>query len=515
MSNSKHQEHNPAAGPPEVDSHTEPSGNGQTAGQRLDLFDSETTRDNISIMTVDDDRDLAELTKSYLESEQRDFEVEIETSPSDALERLDDGVDDLEAIVSDYDMPRMDGVEFLQAVREDYPDLPFILFTGKGSEEVASEAISNGVTDYLQKGSDSSQYSVLANRLRNSVEQFRAKRALERSEEKFSKLIENSTDVVSIISENARFEYLSPSAESVLGYEPAELVGECVFDYAHPNDRQKTMEEFFTAVEDPGTEPVVQFRFRDPDEEWPILEARGRNLLDDDAVGGFLVNSRDITPLKQRERSLEQQNERLENIRKTLIHDIRNPLTIAKHSMDLYRDSGEPQHLDKVEKSQARIEEMIERIELLSDQDTSISDLETVDLETAVLKAWNMVSSGEATLQVESSRQLKADPSALQHLLENLLRNAVDHGPDDVVITVGTIDDGIYVEDTGPGIAPEDRDRVFESGFSTEPDNMGFGLTISKQVANGHGWDISITDAQSGGARFEIQDVTFTMAEYS
>jgi len=371
---------------------------GRNTEQRMDLFDGETARDNISIMTVDDDRDLAELTKSYLESEQRDFEVQIETSPTAALERLEEGAADLEAIVSDYDMPRMDGIEFLQAVREEYPDLPFILFTGKGSEEVASEAISNHVTDYLQKGSDSSQYSVLANRLRNAVEQFRAKRALERSEEKFSKLIENSTDVVSIISENARFEYLSPSAKSVLGYEPEELVGECVFDYAHPNDRQSTMEEFFTAVEDPGREPVVQFRFRDPDEEWPILEARGRNLLDDDVVDGFLVNSRDITPLKQRERSLEQQNERLESIRKTLIHDIRNPLTIAKHSVDLYRQNGDPEHLEKVEKSQARIEEMIERIELLSDQDTSISELETVDLETAVLKAWNMVSSEEATL---------------------------------------------------------------------------------------------------------------------
>ncbi len=76
-------------------------------------------------------------------------------------------------------MPGIDGLEFLQAVRERYPDLPFILFTGEGSETVASDAIAAGVTDYLQKGSGTEQYELLANRIRNAV---RARREDERAD---------------------------------------------------------------------------------------------------------------------------------------------------------------------------------------------------------------------------------------------------------------------------------------------------------------------------------------------
>lgn len=68
-------------------------------------------------------------------------------------------------------MPGQNGIEFLETDREEYPNLPFILYTGKGSEEVASDAISAGATDYLQKGSGTDQYQLLANRTPNAVGQ--------------------------------------------------------------------------------------------------------------------------------------------------------------------------------------------------------------------------------------------------------------------------------------------------------------------------------------------------------
>lgn len=129
--------------------------------------------DRIRVLHVDDEPDFVDLSASYLERENSRLTVETATSPDDGLDQLSD---ELDCIISDYDMPGMNGIEFLEAVRTEYPDLPFILFTGKGSESVAGDAISAGITDYLQKETGVEQYTVLANRAQNAVSQYRAQR---------------------------------------------------------------------------------------------------------------------------------------------------------------------------------------------------------------------------------------------------------------------------------------------------------------------------------------------------
>jgi len=124
------------------------------------------------VLHVDDEPDVAELARTYLERSGDRLEVESVTSTSEGLDRLAEG--DFDCVLSDYDMPGSDGLEFLETVRAEHGDLPFILFTGKGSEEIASEAIARGVTDYLQKGVGTDQYEILANRIENAVAQQRA-----------------------------------------------------------------------------------------------------------------------------------------------------------------------------------------------------------------------------------------------------------------------------------------------------------------------------------------------------
>ncbi|MFC6976442.1 response regulator [Halomicroarcula sp. GCM10025709] len=186
--------------------------NGEAQSNVFSLPD--TDRD-IAILVVDDDPDLLDLTATFLEREEGGFEVRTESNPSDAIETVTEV--ELDAIVSDYDMPTMDGLEFLEAVRQINEGIPFILFTGKGSEEIASEAISKGVTDYLEKRTGPDQYSILSNRICNAVEQYRASETLKRSEEKFSKVVRNSTDVLGIVDETGRFKYISPACENELG----------------------------------------------------------------------------------------------------------------------------------------------------------------------------------------------------------------------------------------------------------------------------------------------------------
>ena len=132
-----------------------------------------TTDNQVRVLYVDDEPDYADMAAELLEREDERLSVRTAVGADAGLELLAD--EDIDCVVSDYDMPRTNGIEFLELVRADHADLPFILYTGKGSEEVASDAISAGVTDYLQKGTGTSQYALLANRIRNAVDTYNAR----------------------------------------------------------------------------------------------------------------------------------------------------------------------------------------------------------------------------------------------------------------------------------------------------------------------------------------------------
>lgn len=184
---------------------------------------------NIRVLHVDDEPDFAEMTADFLKREDDRFTSEIATSASEGFEYLSH--DDFDCIISDYDMPGQNGIEFLRSVRKEAPDLPFVLFTGKGSEEVASEAISEGVTDYLQKKSGTDQYVVLANRLRNAVRRYRA----EKDRERQRKAIETAQEGISILNENGEFIYVNRAYADIYGYEPDEMSGEH-WELIYPED---------------------------------------------------------------------------------------------------------------------------------------------------------------------------------------------------------------------------------------------------------------------------------------
>ena len=132
-----------------------------------------------SILYVDDDEILLGVNKIYLEKN-GDFSVDIATSAHEALVRIPDANYDL--ILSDYQMPKMDGIEFLKIVRQRHGNLPFILFTGKGREEVVMEALNNGVDFYVQKGTDlKGMIAELKHKINRAIERRRIGDELDKS----------------------------------------------------------------------------------------------------------------------------------------------------------------------------------------------------------------------------------------------------------------------------------------------------------------------------------------------
>jgi len=863
----------------------------------------------IEVLHVDDDPDVAELTGTFLKRNDDRFVIETVTGAREALDCIGDRPPD--CVVSDYNMPGMDGLEFLQTVRENHPELPFILFTGKGSEAVASEAISAGVTDYLQKGSGSERYELLANRIRNAVraryETQRADRqeelmrltefagdaggfeidmetgdvlftdgarrltgfndgktlslenvmelhppderhevqqmltravetgeqksgtwqyhsldgdqrlaeitvtpnrtngdsatvrgairditeqrqrqqeleterrltaraldtmedlfyvldadgtlqrwnsqvteitgyseaelagtaavelfpdderrtisdAIERTlsgeaetassediaieaelltadgrripyeftgarltdedgnptglvgigrdlterkqrEQRFRALIKKSTDVISIIDTDGLFQYQSPSVRRILGYSPEETVGDMAWKYIHPDDRERVVERFEECIDSPDeTTLTAEYRARHADGSWRWMDAVVHDQTDRRGVEGYVVNSRDVTHHREREetlaelktqyqtlvenfpdgaaflfdtdlqyvqaggdgltalglspdeiegatpddvwpeaiaeetvqyyrealagrshtfehefggeryrfrtapvragegavshglavaqnvteqaehrRKLERQRERLEEFAGIVSHDLRSPLTVAEGSLELAQEDCESDHLsrtaDAIEWSQALIDDLL----TLAREGETVDELEPVALAEIARSSWQTVETEPATLEVDATLVVEADSGRLRQLLENLYRNAVEHGStsphsqaredsvehgstssrseaddsvehggDEVTVHVGESDGGFYVADDGPGIPEAERERIFEAGYSTADEGTGFGLRIVEQVVDAHGWEVTVTESEQGGARFDVTGV--------
>lgn len=880
--------------------------------------------EDIFVLHVDDDREFAEMAGEFLEGEDDRISVDVVTSATDGLERLAET--HVDCIVSDYEMPGENGIEFLEKVRTRYPDLPFVLFTGKGSEEIASEAVFAGVSDYLQKGTDTQRYSLLANRIANLVQQYRAESKLEtrayqqrivaelgqdglanlrldelfdqatesivdgldtefckvleyrpdrndllvragvgwrdgvvgdhavdadpgtqagytlqsedpvvvedldredrfdgpkllsdhdvesgisvligspgdpwgvlgthtrtrttysdddinfvrnvanvlanaierkeserelwRVKDQYQAFVEHSSDVITVLDDSGTIRYLSPSIEQILGYRPAALLGDSAFEYIHPDEREFVARRFLDiAGRSETVTETVEYRMRNADDEWvwiettgtnrritgidgfvftsrnitdrkqrereiddtrrqyetilrhssdyvivvdhygdisyaspsiervtgftqeevldtnafeyvhekdreialgafsdnldePVgevsvefrvatsdgaykwVEARGSSYLDEPLIDGVLVNVRDITDRKrnereleryrmiveasgdpvytldedgrmtfvndamvaltgheenallgeyvslvmteddvgagedlirrllttdeergtfemdiitadgqripcenhvallpfeeefrgtvgtirdisdrvERERRLQRERDRLDEFAGVISHDLRNPLNVAQGRVGLARERYDTEDLDTADRALDRMNQLIDDLLALAREGDEVRTLEPVDLARLARNCWRNVETNRATLDVEFDDTVRADPSRLQQLLENLVGNAIQHGRDSVAIEIGELDGGFYVEDDGPGISDAALDEIFEVGYSTSELDTGFGLSIVKQIVDAHGWTIRVTEGSDGGARFEIRDVEF------
>ncbi|AXG06320.1 PAS domain S-box protein [Haloplanus rubicundus] len=742
----------------------------------------ETTRSG-RVLYVDDDEH-ATLTAAFLERTSDHLAVSTASSASDALDRLDDATFD--CVVSDYQMPGMDGLALFERVRDRDADLPFVLVTGEKDESIASEALARGVTDVVRKRSGSEAFELLANRIENAIERYRVTRQCRQ----FRSAVEHAGHVVLITDADGRIEYVNDAFESVTGYSAVEAVGRrpsmlqsgqhdeafyrdlwrtissgevwegelvnerkdreqyiidqtiapitdegdeitgfvainrnvterkerelnlaflkqaidqagigigtygadgyatyvnerlaelfgtdrgdlrtrhmatldpdldldrfeaywrsfddgerriydtriervdtgeevpaevvtarvtiegepyqvnTVRDAAARKRQERDLERFRSAVEHAGHsvlitdvegtieyvndafEAVTGYSAAEAIGRTPAMLRSGehdaafyRNLwgtildgdvwqgevvnerkdgtryvvdqtiapIDDDdgAITGFVAINRDVSAIKEYERELEAQNERLKQYGQTVAHDLRNPLALLDAELTQFEmtvdDAGETVDAERVEQLCADIGTTVDRMETLIDdllamaeQGQRVLEFESTSLDAVATEAWEQIDTASAALSVEDT-DVDADPDRLRELLSNLFRNAVEHGStsprsqapedsvehgstnsrpsaddsvehgfEDVHVRVTPLDfsAGFAVADDGPGIPEDERDDVFDHGFTTAADGTGFGLAIVERIAHAHGWSVSVAESRDGGARFEFR----------
>jgi len=336
-------------------------------------------------------------------------------------------------------------------------------------------------------------------------EKFDAMRLQLQAQIKQSALIENASDLITVLDKNGTIIYQSPSSASIIGYSPEEMVDTKFLSFIHPDD-QEAVESTLESITDKHRD-AKRFEVRLEDAEGSVRTFEGicENLLETPFVEGIIVSSRDISKRKRRERQLHQANERLDNFASFVSHDLRNPLGIANMYLGFAQDTGDSEDFEAVQEALDRMDEMITGFLKLSKIDDQNLEIKPLSLSAIATTAWSHVQTDQATLDIDD-QTICADREFLSHVFENLFRNAVEHGRSDVQVTVGLLEskDGFYVEDDGPGIPESRRDEIFTQGVSSNDNGSGYGLSIVETVILAHDWEINVTEGTDGGARFEI-----------
>ncbi|WP_089649740.1 sensor histidine kinase [Halobacterium hubeiense] len=230
------------------------------------------------------------------------------------------------------------------------------------------------------------------------------------------------------------------------------------------------------------------------------------------APGHRILILRDVTERVHHEQELQRQVDRLDEFAGVLAHEIRNPLGIASGWLDQAKRTGDPEAFARVEAAHERMGDLIGDLLELARQGSVIGERTSVPLADLVTDSWASVTTKNATLDVApelAGRTATGDPDRIHEVFANLFRNAIEHGGPDVTVEVGVTEDGrgVYVADDGAGFGGTDPDQLFESGYTTAKNGTGFGLAIVEQIADAHGWTVTATDAEGGGARFELGGV--------
>ncbi len=288
------------------------------------MVNSTVKDDGMKVLMVDDEENFLEQAKLFLNKENKSIQVETVTSPEKAFKVLENS--EYDAIIADYQMPDLDGLELLEKVKEDLNyDTPFIMLTGKGREEVAIEALNLGADRYLQKGGDpKSQYSVLAKAINQGVKHYRAEEDLVESEERYRRLFESAQDGMLILdAETGEIKDANPYIQDLLGYSKEELVGKELWQIGTFKDIAENKERFKELV----NKDFIRY------EDMPLKTKNGKKasvefVSNTYQAGGKKVvqcNIRDITERKEKEEELKQSKKKYSQ----LFNSIRDAILVA------------------------------------------------------------------------------------------------------------------------------------------------------------------------------------------
>ncbi|WP_435196128.1 GAF domain-containing protein [Natronomonas sp. EA1] len=517
---------------------------------------------DVRVLHVDGTAD-GEPVHTQLAARYPDLDIVHVAAEADAIELLDR--ERFDAVVTGHD-DAFDCRTLVAAVRERDADIPIICFTSRGSEALAETLVGLGVTGYLRQdgperldalverlhdavrsnrarghAADLSRITDLIRRVQQVVVYAESREALER---RVCELLTDSEpyQFAWFGEADATGEKLVPrvSAGDDAGYLDRVTIrldesprGQGPGGRAYRTRRVQVASDLQTdprfapwtdAVDEYGYRSVIVLPILHDDELYSLLaiyadrpnafDARERAVLTELAETiGYAIDALETeADLRERTDELARQNDRLARIIGIIAHDFRNPLAVARGRLTLAKhaavtDEDPEEAVEHVIAADAALERLGDLIDgLLALAQGGEAARVPCSLDVLVREAWADQNIEGAYLDVVADLPtVEGDPARLRSLFGNLFSNAVRHAGPEPRVEVGTLPDGFYVADDGPGIPDDLRERVLDYGYTTSSEGIGLGLAIVHEVAIAHGWTLSLTESDSGGARFEFR----------
>lgn len=473
------------------------------------------------ILIIEDYADFAETVKSYLEMEE--MHAEVASSGEEALELC--GRRSFDIALVDMKLPDISGDELLERLRRKNPRLDFIIITGHASLETALKAVrQESVVAYEIKPIDMDRLILLINEV---MARKRAEEAVIESEKRYRKLVDNAPMAI-VVLQDRRPVIVNNKLAELTGYSIEELMSLSVDNtgpiiISEPNPLTANYEEW-----ESGSAISEEIHARIRRKDGAIRSVRGR-ITADIEVGGrpaVMVFAEDVTEQERiRENILRSEKFAvIAQLTMGLHHEIRNPLaiitahvqTLLGHPAFIESDDEDLQHsTDVINQQIARIVSLLNSLSLLG-KETRLT-LKPVQIPKVIDRIEEMFAPRLKKAKValkcdckeQECRSTMADEGRLLQVFANIVFNSLDAMPGggEIIITAKENgDDSIDISfaDDGEGIPETDVDRIFTPFFSTKPDGMGMGLTVSNSIIREHNGTIKISNSSGGGTTVTV-----------
>jgi PAS domain S-box-containing protein len=363
--------------------------------------------------------------------------------------------------------------------------------------------------------------------LQDMTERVKAQVALLESENRFRSLVQNSSDITTILSATGEIVYESPSFFRLFGYEAEEIMGSSVFGLIHPDDLERVLEEFQKLIQTGEKNPAITFRFKNKEGGWIYLEAIGSNMLNEASVSGIVINSRDVTErveteiqLRDYAQSLEKINKELDQFAYIVSHDLKAPLRAINNLSVWIEEDLEGKMEEDTKKNFGMLRGRIHRLETLINGILQYSragrikaETDEIELNPFIDDLINNLSPPENFQFIiqENLPVLNMEKIALDQVFTNFLSNTIKYNSNPTPVVKVLCEERplqyeFCVEDNGPGIDKEFHEKVFQIFQTLQArdkfESTGVGLAIVKKIIEEKGGKAWVESELGNGSKF-------------